>query len=180
MLCFGAGLSQGKGGGGTCWKLPNAKRHAESKHVWSALTSVISVAEEEKEKEVQPMMVQFDHRHHQHHHHLSISTYMYLCNVAAHHISLSLSLSLHLQTKLHLQANVQLMPPSRRQSHPIDDGYVDTNYLHSSATNPKHSPKKSRSSLSLSKFNSQSPSVSNLSPKTLLPRKHQIATNLFF
>lgn len=71
-----------------------AKRHAESKHVWSALTSVISVAEEEKEKEVQPMMVQFDHRHHQHHHHQSV---MYLCHVAAHQISLPLSLSISKQ-----------------------------------------------------------------------------------
>lgn len=51
MLCFGAGLSQGKGGGGDVLESPQrAKRHAESKHVWSALTSVISVAEEEKEK----------------------------------------------------------------------------------------------------------------------------------
>lgn len=74
-----------------------AKRHAESKHVWSALTSVISVAEEEKEKEVQPMMVQFDRRHHQHHHHQSVPI-MYLCNVAAHHISLSLSPSLNKTT----------------------------------------------------------------------------------
>lgn len=64
----GTGLSQGKGEGGNVLETPQrAKRHAESKHVWSALTSVISVAEEEKEKEVQPMMVQFDHRHHQHH-----------------------------------------------------------------------------------------------------------------
>lgn len=89
---LGLGLSQGKGEGGNVLESPQrAKRHAESKHVWSALTSVISVAEEEKEKEVQPMMVQFGHRHHQHHQSVPI---MYLCNVAAHHISLSPSLHL--------------------------------------------------------------------------------------
>lgn len=93
-----------------------AKRHAESKHVWSALTSVISVAEEEKEKEVQPMMVQFDHRHHQHHH-LSISTYMYLCNVAAHHISLSLFLSISKQNYTCKPTYLRLMPNSDALTH---------------------------------------------------------------
>lgn len=94
---------------------------SRNKHVWSALTSVISVAEEEKEKEVQPMMVQFDHRHHQHHHHLSIGTYMYHCNVAAHHLSFALPLSLSISKQNYTckPTYPRLMPNSDALTHSL-------------------------------------------------------------
>lgn len=92
MLCFGAGLESREGGGGNVLETPQREKACRVETCMECLTSVISVAEEEKEKEVQPMMVQFDRRHHQHHHHQSVRI-MYLCNVAAHHLSLSLSIS---------------------------------------------------------------------------------------